>query len=168
MNSRPIPEFTVAQITESIVHFMEKNPDGGLCDHLVFAVQSDALLSGHKPPTDLEIRAVANHLSQYKVQDALIHVDPPTSDDWMHQRIHVDAKRSHAFGRKCRAEFADVLEIRSSSGAVQQEGTSQHDDSFTYIVGQRVTPKQGFSEDWQSECESGIHSFITRIEAENY
>ena len=77
-------------------------------------------------------------------------------------RIPADAKRSHAFGRKCRAEFVDVLEI--FGGDV---GISGHDNHTEYRVGQRVLP-DGFDERWTEECASGIHFFITRLEAEAY
>ena len=77
-------------------------------------------------------------------------------------RIPEEAKRSHAFGRKCRAEFADVLEIIGAETAV-----SNHDRKTIYEVGKRVTPNS-FDENWQKECSSGIHFFITRAEAEAY
>ena len=77
-------------------------------------------------------------------------------------RVPEDAKRSHAFGRKCRAEFVDVLEVHGAEIAV-----SLHDRRTTYVAGKRVTP-DSFSRDWQSECAPGIHFFITREEAEAY
>ena len=77
-------------------------------------------------------------------------------------RIPADAKRSHAFGRKCRAEYADVLEV--TGGNV---GISQHDGKTEYRAGTRVTPNK-WSEDWREECAGGIHFYITRIEAENH
>ena len=73
-------------------------------------------------------------------------------------RIPADARRSHAFGRKCRAEFADVLE---------GEGVSRHDRETKYAPGLRVTCHK-WEEDWTKECAGGVHFFITRIEAENY
>ena len=73
------------------------------------------------------------------------------------------AKRTHAFGRKCRAEFAEVLELFGA-----EVGYSQHDPMFAYRVGDVVRPKNAFSDDWQEECASGIHFFITRLEAEAY
>jgi len=76
--------------------------------------------------------------------------------------IPADAKRSHAFGRKCRAEFADVIEVFGASF-----GISNHDRKTKYEAGKRVIP-DSFDENWQEECSSGIHFFITRIEAENY
>ncbi|MBW7970988.1 pentapeptide repeat-containing protein [Bradyrhizobium sp. BR 10289] len=77
-------------------------------------------------------------------------------------RIPEEAKRSHAFGRKCRAEYADVLEVIGA-----EVGISTHDGETEYRVGQRVVP-DSFSEDWATECAPGIHFFITRSEAENY
>jgi hypothetical protein len=77
--------------------------------------------------------------------------------------IPEDAKRSHAFGRKCRAEFADVLEIIGAD-----EAFSQHDSAFVYRVGERVKPANGWSDDWQDECAPGLHFFITKLEAEAY
>jgi len=76
--------------------------------------------------------------------------------------IPADARRSHAFGRKCRAEFADVLEVHGA-----EFGISMHDSKTKYAVGERVTP-DGFDEDWTQECASGVHFYISRIEAENH
>ena len=76
--------------------------------------------------------------------------------------IPAAARRSHAFGRKCRAEFADVLEVIDGS-----VGVSSHDKKTEYRVGCRVASDR-FDENWQEECAGGIHFFITRVEAENY
>ena len=76
--------------------------------------------------------------------------------------IPAAAKRSHAFGRKCRAEFADVIEVFGDGKAI-----SLHDGKTEYVAGQRVTP-DSFDENWQEECSCGIHFFITRAEAEAY
>lgn len=78
-------------------------------------------------------------------------------------RIPADAKRSHAFGRKCRAEYADVLEVIGASSATTQD----HGPKTEYRVGQRVTP-DSWDDDWTQECSHGIHFFITREEAEAY
>ena len=77
-------------------------------------------------------------------------------------RIPADAPRSHAFGRKCRAGFADVLDVYGA-----EVGISQHDGKTEYRVGQRVACDK-WDENWLEECSGGIHFFITRIEAENY
>lgn len=81
--------------------------------------------------------------------------------------IPADAKRSHAFGRKCRAEYAEVLEITKGKRQLK-EAISQFDGSFIYEVGKTVKPINPFSEDWQNECASGIHFYVTRLEAENH
>ena len=75
-------------------------------------------------------------------------------------RIPESARRSHAFGRKCRAEYADVIEV--IGGDV---GLSQHDGKTEYRAGQRVTSHE-WNETWTDECTGGIHFYITRAEAE--
>ena len=84
-------------------------------------------------------------------------------------RIPESAKRSHAFGRKCRAEFADVLELIGADGKpFGGSAESSYEKGFGYTVGATVKPSRAFSEEWQDECAPGIHFFITREEAENY
>ena len=73
-------------------------------------------------------------------------------------RIPAEAKRSNATGRKCRAEYAVVLE---------GNGFSQHDPGFEYRVGETVRPREPFDDDRWNECASGIHFFLTRQEAED-
>jgi hypothetical protein len=77
-------------------------------------------------------------------------------------KIPAAAKRSHAFGRKCRAEFVEVLEVIGA-----EVGISNHNNSTVYRVGETVRP-DSFDENWQDECSNGIHFFITREEAEDY
>ena len=77
-------------------------------------------------------------------------------------RIPEDAERSHAFGRKCRAQFADVLEVIGA-----EVGISSYDKKTEYRVGERVTCGK-WGEDWTQECSGGIHFFITHLEAEVY
>jgi hypothetical protein len=74
-----------------------------------------------------------------------------------------EAKRVNGTGRKCRAEFAQVLELLSC-----EIGTSVHDRQFRYHLGEIVRPEEPFEEDRWKECSSGIHFFLTREEAENY
>jgi hypothetical protein len=82
-------------------------------------------------------------------------------------RIPASARRSNATGRKCRAEFAEVLAIWDVNGEPVQERHSQHDVGFVYRVGETVQP-DGWDEDRWNECSNGIHFFITRYEAENW
>jgi hypothetical protein len=77
--------------------------------------------------------------------------------------IPKEAKRNNATGRKCRAEFADVIEVIGA-----EEGVSYFDRSITYRAGQRVTPTQPFDDNFFNECSTGIHFFITRVEAEKH
>jgi hypothetical protein len=74
-------------------------------------------------------------------------------------KIPAAAKRSNATGRKCRAEYAIVLE---------GEGFSKHDRDFKYVVGETVRPTTPFNENRWEECASGIHFFLTRSEAEDF
>ena len=82
-------------------------------------------------------------------------------------RIPAEAKRSHAFGRKCRAEFVDVLAIFFNGEECESAETNAHGPRTIYRTGQRVTP-DGWCDDWRLECAQGIHFFISREEAEAY
>jgi hypothetical protein len=75
-------------------------------------------------------------------------------------RVPADAKRSNATGRKCRAEFVDVLEVIGAS-----KGISQHDGKTKYVSGARVACDKWDDNRW-NECSGGIHFFITKEEAE--
>ena len=75
-------------------------------------------------------------------------------------KVPDDAKRSNAFGRKCRAEFVDVLQVVNA-----EVGISIHDGITRYEVGQRVSCDK-WNDDWQEECAGGIHFYITKEEAE--
>jgi len=76
--------------------------------------------------------------------------------------IPEDSKRSNATGRKCRCQFADVLEVIGA-----EVGISNRDATTEYRVGQRVICDEWCDDRWQ-ECAGGIHFFITRAEAEAY
>jgi hypothetical protein len=84
-------------------------------------------------------------------------------------RIPSKAKRSHASGRKCRASQAKVLAIFNiETGAEVSEAYSLRDHTFVYRVGETVMPREPFDDDMWNECASGIHHYISRIEAENH
>jgi hypothetical protein len=76
--------------------------------------------------------------------------------------IKSNTKRCHAFGRKCRAERATVLDVFGDD-----IGISKHDNKTQYIKGQEVVC-DAWGEDWTIECSGGIHFFITLLEAKNY
>ena len=86
--------------------------------------------------------------------------------------IPEDAKRSNATGRKCRAEYAEVLGAypvgKKRALAKNTVIHSDYDSNFTYKVGETIKPSKEFNADRWEECASGIHFFITRLEAENY
>ncbi len=83
--------------------------------------------------------------------------------------IPEDAKRSHAFGRKCRAEYAKVLAVYDGKKEVSAGvwATSKHDNATKYLKGETVKCDK-WETDWLQECAGGIHFFITREEAEDY
>ena len=84
--------------------------------------------------------------------------------------ITENAKRSSAFGRKCRCNEAKVLDIQNLDGTSADDATeaySQHDANFAYRVGETVRV-DNFDEDRRNECAPGIHFFITRQEAVDY
>jgi hypothetical protein len=72
------------------------------------------------------------------------------------------ARRSNATGRKCRAEYAQVLRVYGAN-----EGISQHDGKTMYQKGETVRCDEWNPDRWV-ECGGGIHFFLTRIEAENF
>ena len=80
-----------------------------------------------------------------------------------------DAKRSSAFGRKCRASKARCLAIENLDGhdSGLLEIGSQYDEHFVYRVG-KISEVKNFDEDRTRECAPGIHFFITRQEAVNH
>ena len=84
-------------------------------------------------------------------------------------QITEDAKRSSAFGRKCRASKAVCLAIENVNGTDSgiTEIASDHDHSFVYRVGETVEVPD-FDDDRKNECAPGIHFFITRQEAVDY
>ena len=82
--------------------------------------------------------------------------------------IPSDAKRSHGAGRKCRAAQAKVLAITDLSGNAVDEAHSRWDAKFLYRVGETVVPREPFDDNMWNECASGIHFYITRLEAENH
>ena len=80
----------------------------------------------------------------------------------VHLAIPAAAKRSNASDRKCRAEFADVLDVIGAD-----VGVSLHDGVTAYRKGERVTCDSWDDDRWQ-ECGGGIHFYLTRLEAEEH
>ena len=84
-------------------------------------------------------------------------------------RVPAEARRSSATTRKCRCEYAEVLELQNI------DGTPYNDDKVVgnnyvetiYKVGEIVRPDSWDENRW-NECSHGIHFFITRDEAVRY
>ena len=75
--------------------------------------------------------------------------------------IPANARRSHGCERKCRAEYAKVLQVIGAD-----VGISIYDGKTEYRKGQMVYP-DGWDEDRWNTCGQGIHFYLTRLEAEN-
>ena len=85
--------------------------------------------------------------------------------------IPADAQRSNATGRKCRASTARVLDLQDDKqgNSLPPDTTaySGHDTDFTYKKGETIHVEDFDTNRW-NECATGIHFFITRIEAVEY
>lgn len=84
--------------------------------------------------------------------------------------IPADAQRSNATGRKCRASTARVLDLQDKQGNSLPPDTtaySSFDPDFTYKKGETVHVEDFDTNRW-NECATGIHFFITCIEAVEY
>jgi hypothetical protein len=69
--------------------------------------------------------------------------------------------------RKCRVSKAKVISI-NHKGKEVLNGFSMYKSTFEYVVGKWVKPIEPFNADILEGCASGIHCFITKIEAEEY
>ena len=82
--------------------------------------------------------------------------------------IPAEAKRHNALGgRKCRAEFIKVLDIRNDKGHKAKSCHGQHDRKTVYEIGQIVKP-DSYDPDPTRECSNGIHFFLTKQEAKDW
>jgi hypothetical protein len=79
--------------------------------------------------------------------------------------IPAAAKRTASLvGRKCRAEYAQVLGIDGEDGEALREAISDYDSDYVYRVGEMVYP-DSYDDDPRVECTHGIHFYLTRQEA---
>ena len=81
--------------------------------------------------------------------------------------IPEDAKRSSAYGNKCRCNKAKVLDIRTFDGQKVKFAISQYDHYFVYEVNKEVSVPD-FDENRWHECAPGIHFFMSEKEALDY
>ena len=84
-------------------------------------------------------------------------------------RIPSESRRSSATSRKCRCEYAKVLELQNLDGT-PYNGDKVVNKNYVetiYKVGEIVHPDSWDDNRW-NECSHGIHFFITRDEAVRY
>lgn len=81
--------------------------------------------------------------------------------------IPEDAKRSSAYGNKCRCNKAKVLDIRTFDGQKVKSAISRYDPDFIYEVDKEVSVPD-FDENRWHECAPGIHFFMSEKEALDY
>ena len=84
-------------------------------------------------------------------------------------RVPSEAKRSSATTRKCRCEYAKVLELQNLDGT-PYNGDKVVNNNYVktiYKVGEIVSSDSWDDDRW-NECSHGIHFFITRDEAVRY
>jgi hypothetical protein len=80
--------------------------------------------------------------------------------------IPCEAKRTASvIGRKCRAEYAVVIDIEGG-GPVASNGCG-HGPDTVYVMGETIRP-DSYDDDFRIECSHGIHFFLTRKEAEEW
>ena len=84
-------------------------------------------------------------------------------------RIPSESKRSSATTRKCRCEYAEVLELQNLDGTpYKYDKVFNHNYvTTTYKIGEIVRADSWDENRW-NECSNGIHFFITRDEAVRY
>ena len=102
------------------------------------------------------------------------------NDAWIHSgkaivtlEIPAHAKRSNAFGIKCRCSEAKVLKIESLPGEkdIPEEAIvySDFDHDFRYKIGDTIKPRGfDFDDRWWNECAPGIHFFYLKEDAIEY
>lgn len=77
-----------------------------------------------------------------------------------------DARRSSAFGRKCRCDKAIVVSITERDGSPTDVFSlhSDYDENFIYTINETAIVEDFDDNRWH-ECGRGIHFYITREEA---
>ena len=83
-------------------------------------------------------------------------------------RVPPEAKRTASIvGRKCRAEFVEVLAIEGEPPLDAVESKPWNHKGVGYTVGKITHPDEGspYDDDPRVECAGGIHFFLTREEA---
>ena len=115
----------------------------------------ESVLNQKFPPICPSGEFVAYKIAEYEKENVIVTL-----------RIPTDAKRSNAFGRKCRCDKAFVERIELGDEDVQI-AHSKFDYDFVYEVGKMVSVFD-FDKNRFCECSSGIHFFLTKEEAIKY
>ena len=147
-----------------------KGEDGGERADLSGADLSGADLSGAVLSSETKIDNIDKYFPQIcPSHGAFIGWKRARNNLIIKLQIPEDAKRSSAFGRKCRCDKAVVLEIQNMDGSKSDIAiaVSSFDPKFSYIVGKEVSVNN-FCDDRRKECAAGIHFFVTRQEAVDY
>ncbi len=83
-------------------------------------------------------------------------------------KIPKESKRCHGKGtRKCRAEYAEILEITKDGNQVSSITNKAYDHHVNYQVGLIAYPDK-YDDEKVGECGHGINFFITAYEALAY
>lgn len=119
-------------------------------------------------------------LGDMDLSDAKVYQVPPSDGSFIGWKkvcnnlivklmVLEDAKRSSAFGRKCRCDKALVLDIQELNGESANTTivTSTYREDFKYEIN-KIVQVEDFDENRFEECAPGIHFFITRDEAVDY
>ena len=89
-------------------------------------------------------------------------------EDIIKLRIPAFSRRtSSLIGRKCRSEYAFVIEIKDENGKIKKESTGSIRPELRYIVGKYVKA-DNYDNNPKTECSDGIHFFMTYEEALKY
>ena len=100
------------------------------------------------------------NLTPFQLPEGVLTVWKVVAGNIVCLSIPAEARRTATpIGRKCRAEYADVISIEGGRPATTR--------GLEYVVGQRVTP-DNYDPDIRLECTNGIHFFTTREEAEEF
>jgi hypothetical protein len=76
-------------------------------------------------------------------------------------------RTSSIVGRKCRAEFAIVVDIRDKTNKQVDSVRGDYSAETIYEIGKIMKP-DSYDPDPRVACSHGIHFFMTREEAEDY
>ena len=114
-------------------------------------------LQGAKLPHFLIVPQIGAFIAWKKARNGVV----------LQLEIPANAKRmSSLVGRKCRAEFVNVLAVNGdTTPGASALGSSNR--GIEYVVG-KITRPDSYDEDIRVECAHGIHFFMTYEEAKEY